>query len=589
MKRILATILAVALLTLSVAAAEPAFEMNGNTVWLGADNHLFLTDTTGVVKELPSYIADIIGMDETNIYCTTNSGKLYAVRVDGSASTQISAEPTEEQLNQYRNNSPYLLAEGSLIIPVNESENTTISNDVVVFAANESELWFVRKELTGSYSLNVMEIAAETETLAPVICSMAVVNEPVSMTLTRDAVTLVDAQHTVLVFLIEDSSIQSYPATSELTAAASYINGKLFRYAKEDNGWRTESVEAAEATRQAAISTPSSAATTPVPTSTARTVVTPTPTPTAKPRTVTPSPTPEEDETIRKWDKGSRVKKMQQRLADLGYPVGKIDGSYGEQTAIAVNLFQNSAGLAEHTYMTKKAQNKLYASNAPRYDQYVDLKKGDKGIRVRLMQEALKAKGFDPGKIDGIYGKNTIAAVAAYQRFLNMQLEQGEVPGEKASRWLLMNLYDEITPPPTDPVNTDPVNTDPVNTDPVNTDPVNTDPVNTDPVNTDPVNTDPVNTDPVNTEPVNTEPVFTDPVNTDPVNTDPVNSDPVNTDPVNTDPVNTDPVNTDPVNTDPVNTDPVNTNPVNTDPVNTDPVNTDSGNTDPNPDPNSND
>ena len=571
MKRIVIILLTAALLTATAAIAEPTLEMNGSTVWLGADNHLFLTDATGVVKELPSYIADIIGMDETNIYCTTNSGKLYAVRVDGSASTQVSAQPDEEILTQYKTVSPYMLAEGTLNLPVNEDQSSIIANDVVVFTSDEKALWFVRRELTGAFSLNVMEIAEQTQMLAPVIKSMAVVNEPVSMTLTRDAVTLVDAQHAVQVYVIADAALQNYPAASDLTAAASYMNGKLFRYAKEENGWRTESVEATQAVRQAAITTPSSAATTTPPVTTPRAVITPAPTPTVKPRVVTPSPTPEEDETIRKWDKGKRVRKMQQRLADLGYPVGKVDGSYGDQTAIAVNLFQNSAGLAEHTYMTKKAQNRLYASNAPYYDQYVDLKKGDKGIRVRLMQEALKAKGYDPGKIDGAYGKNTIAAVAAYQQFLGMQLEFGEIPGEKASRWLLMNLYDEITPPapPTNPTNTDPVNTDPVNTDPVNTDPVNTDPVNTDPVNTDPVNTDPVNTDPVNTDPVNTDPVNTDP--TDPVNTDPVNTDPVNTDPVNTDPVNTDPVNTDPVNTDPVNTDTVNTDPVNTDPANTNP------------------
>ena len=523
MKRIVIILLAAALLTVSAATAEPTLEMNGSTVWLGADNHLFLTDATGVVKELPSYIADIIGMDETNIYCTTNSGKLYAVRVDGSASTQVSAQPDEEILVKYRTVSPYTLAEGTLTMPMNENQSSMIASDVVAFASDEKELWFVRRELTGGCSLNVMEIGEQTQMLAPVIRNMAVVNEPVSMTLTRDAVTLVDAQHAVQVYMIADAALHNYPAVSDQTAAASCMNGKLFRYIKVENGWKTESVEASQAVRQAAITTPSSAVTATPPVATPRTVITPAPTPTVKPRVVTPSPTPEEDETIRKWDKGRRVRKMQQRLADLGYPVGKVDGSYGDQTATAVNLFQSSAGLAEHTYMTKKAQNRLYANNAPYYDQYVDLKKGDKGIRVRLMQEALKAKGYDPGKIDGVYGKNTITAVAAYQQFLGMQLEAGEVPGEKASRWLLMNLYDEITPPaPTpSPENTEPVNTEPVNTEPVNTEPVNTEPVNTEPVNTEPVNTEPVNTEPVNTEPVNTEPVNTEPVNTEPANTEP--------------------------------------------------------------------
>jgi peptidoglycan hydrolase-like protein with peptidoglycan-binding domain len=35
---------------------------------------------------------------------------------------------------------------------------------------------------------------------------------------------------------------------------------------------------------------------------------------------------------------------------------------------------------------------------------------------VRAAQEALKAQGFDPGEIDGLYGPHTRAAVANYQR-----------------------------------------------------------------------------------------------------------------------------------------------------------------------------
>jgi len=34
---------------------------------------------------------------------------------------------------------------------------------------------------------------------------------------------------------------------------------------------------------------------------------------------------------------------------------------------------------------------------------------------VRKVQQALKAKGFDPGKIDGGYGPHTMSAVEAFQ------------------------------------------------------------------------------------------------------------------------------------------------------------------------------
>ena len=35
---------------------------------------------------------------------------------------------------------------------------------------------------------------------------------------------------------------------------------------------------------------------------------------------------------------------------------------------------------------------------------------------VKQIQQALKNKGFDPGEIDGIWGRNTIAAVMQFQQ-----------------------------------------------------------------------------------------------------------------------------------------------------------------------------
>lgn len=51
--------------------------------------------------------------------------------------------------------------------------------------------------------------------------------------------------------------------------------------------------------------------------------------------------------TLRKGDKGDAVKRLQQRLIDLGFLSGGADGDYGNITARAVEEFQKSEGMTE--------------------------------------------------------------------------------------------------------------------------------------------------------------------------------------------------------------------------------------------------
>ena len=54
-----------------------------------------------------------------------------------------------------------------------------------------------------------------------------------------------------------------------------------------------------------------------------------------------------------------------------------------------------------------------------------------RGALVREVQRALKAKGLDPGKIDGIYGLQTVAAVNAFQIVTGL-VPDGELGRETA-------------------------------------------------------------------------------------------------------------------------------------------------------------
>lgn len=42
---------------------------------------------------------------------------------------------------------------------------------------------------------------------------------------------------------------------------------------------------------------------------------------------------------------------------------------------------------------------------------------------IKRIQQALKGKGFDPGEIDGIWGRNTIAAVKQFQRQQGLEVD----------------------------------------------------------------------------------------------------------------------------------------------------------------------
>ena len=62
--------------------------------------------------------------------------------------------------------------------------------------------------------------------------------------------------------------------------------------------------------------------------------------------------------------KGDDVKKLQQRLKDLGYLNGKVDGQYGGGTKRAVIAFQRRNGLDTDGVAGAETQAKLYAEDA---------------------------------------------------------------------------------------------------------------------------------------------------------------------------------------------------------------------------------
>lgn len=180
-------------------------------------------------------------------------------------------------------------------------------------------------------------------------------------------------------------------------------------------------------------------------------VTTPTPQPT--------TPPPSIDTVFEKAKKfnASRCKELQTKLNKVGYNCGTPDNIYGSKTHSALGRFQKDFGLVQDYCAGEKTFNRLNQRilelnppkpqgndwvrrlqqelNAQGYrdsrgqkltvdghlgektiSAFPNLNKGAKGNIVRLVQELLVAKGYNPNGIDGKYGNGTVEAVKKYQR-----------------------------------------------------------------------------------------------------------------------------------------------------------------------------
>ena len=174
-----------------------------------------------------------------------------------------------------------------------------------------------------------------------------------------------------------------------------------------------------------------------------------------------------ESTTLYNGSKGEDVRELQQALIDLGYLNGSADGIFGNKTENAVRKFQKSnkltvdglAGSATRAAILNKAQTKkgngnqtASASSSPTpasasepnvssssasgvqessslFGNYSAIHFGDKGDRVKSLQQSLITLGFLNGKPDGIFGNQTKKAVKAFQR--SKKLSADGIAGKK--------------------------------------------------------------------------------------------------------------------------------------------------------------
>ncbi|MBQ8200416.1 MAG: peptidoglycan-binding protein [Clostridia bacterium] len=157
-------------------------------------------------------------------------------------------------------------------------------------------------------------------------------------------------------------------------------------------------------------------------------------------------------EILRPDSKGAAVVRLQQALAQLGYYTGDIDGVYGDGTEAAVRSFQQNFGLIADGKAGSATQyqiklltgievsdianpgastgttggdsgdvvvnpNGLFGGN------YSKLVFGATSSRVRILQNALKALGFEISKVDGVFGTSTYKAVKEFQETVGLTVD----------------------------------------------------------------------------------------------------------------------------------------------------------------------
>ena len=119
---------------------------------------------------------------------------------------------------------------------------------------------------------------------------------------------------------------------------------------------------------------------------------------------------------IKQGDRSQQVADVQMRLRALGLNVDDDPGEFGSGTKTAVRLFQQRRGLLADGIVGPDTWNALVEASWRFGDRVLYLKNPPmRGDDVLTLQARMNALGFDAGREDGIFGRDTDNAVRAFQ------------------------------------------------------------------------------------------------------------------------------------------------------------------------------
>ncbi len=111
------------------------------------------------------------------------------------------------------------------------------------------------------------------------------------------------------------------------------------------------------------------------------------------------------------------MRDLQRRLAKAGFDPGAAEhGSYGAATEIAVRAFQVARGLDTSGVCDAQTWTAIVEAGYELGDRLLYLRRPmQRGDDIATLQRCLGTLGFDPGRIDGIFGPTTAHALTEFQ------------------------------------------------------------------------------------------------------------------------------------------------------------------------------
>ncbi len=141
-------------------------------------------------------------------------------------------------------------------------------------------------------------------------------------------------------------------------------------------------------------------------------------------------------------DRGEPVRDIQRRLTGLGIQT-VVDGTYGSETFASVQSLQEARGLPADGIVGPETWRTLVDAGFRLGDRMLyrrtPMMRGDD---VSRLQQSLGSLGFDAGKVDGLFGPDTLRAVLDFQHNRGMA-EDGFAGREVVEELLLMSKATE--------------------------------------------------------------------------------------------------------------------------------------------------